>query len=397
MRIRGPFALACAVALLAGPASAQSLFATRGLGVPVTAVDARARALGGIGVGIAGLTTSLANPADMAGLLRTGVTAALQPTTTKVLLGGEEGSMEGARFPLLRVFFPVGRSMVFAAGYGAVYEQSFGVVNERIETVGNLRIPVTDEASAEGGLSELGVGLAWTIHPRLSVGLGGGLYAGSQRRRVSRTFPDTLSDLDEFRDEFRWNYKAPFVRAGVRWDPLPIVRLGAAVTVAGELDVNGEIDGSSDERATLPTRVTFGGSGFLAPTLMLAVGGERLFQGSERAFEDDPAAAFARDTWRVGGGLEWGGVGSATRTWPLRVGASWAQLPYYYANESPAEEWSVSGGIGFRLAGDPSNPLAVIDATAERGVRTGLDGTVNPGGLEERFWRFTLSLSLFGN
>src|SRR5690606_15765444 len=49
---------AALLALLALPAAAgaQSLFSTRGLGVPVEPVDARARALGGIGVGMLGWT-----------------------------------------------------------------------------------------------------------------------------------------------------------------------------------------------------------------------------------------------------------------------------------------------------------------------------------------------------
>ena len=51
-------------------ASAQSLFATRGLGVPVSPVDARVAALGGMGVGLLGFHTSMVNPAELAGLSR---------------------------------------------------------------------------------------------------------------------------------------------------------------------------------------------------------------------------------------------------------------------------------------------------------------------------------------
>lgn len=391
-------ALLAAVTLaVAMPAAAQSLFATRGLGLPVSAVDARARALGGIGIGIAGLSTSLVNPADLAGLTRTGVTAALQPSSGTARIAGEEGELDGARFPLARIVFPLSGRVVMTVGYGGVYEQSFGIRTEGTELVGGEMLEVVDEVLSNGGLSELGAGLAWSAGSRLSLGIAGGIYAGNQRRTVTRTFADTTLDLDSFNDEYRYEYRAPFARVGVRWDPNSILRLGASVTVASDLDIEGGTDGSVDESAPLPTRVAFGGSGFLASNLMLAVGAERAIQGGSGVlFEGDPESARVRDTWRVGGGLEFGGLGSGARSWPLRVGGSWAQLPFFGPGEEPAEEWSITGGIGFRLAGDPSDPQAVLDATIERGTRTGLRTTLHPDGLEERFWRLTVSLSLFG-
>ena len=390
-------ALACALAALARPVDAQSLFATRGLGLPVASVDARARALGGIGVGIAGLSTSLANPAETAGLTRTGVTAALQPSSGTVIFGGEESDLDGARFPLVRIVLPLSSRIVTSIGYGGVLEQSFGIRTEGTEVVGNETLSVVDQVESTGGLSEVGVGIAWTARPGLALGVGGGLFAGNQRRTVTRTFADSLVDIHPFSEEFRWEYRAPFVRVGARWDPASILRLGASVTVAGDIDADGQNEHSPDVQASSPLRLTFGGSGFLASDLMLAAGAERLLQGgSGRVFENDPESSVARDTWRVGGGLEWGGLGSGARSWPLRVGASWSQLPYHSADETAAQEWSVTGGVGFRLAGDPSNPQAVLDATLERGNRSGFESTENPAGLEERYWRFTISLSLFG-
>lgn len=398
MRMCKTFAVLLPVVLLVTPAAAhaQSLFATRGLGLPVAAVDARARALGGIGTGFAGLSTSLANPADIADLTRNGVTAALQPSSGTASLGDEESPLDGARFPLARILFPLGPRLVSSIGYGGVFEQSFGVRTEGTTTVGDETYGVIDEVRANGGLSEVGIGLAWSATPRLALGVSGGLYAGNQRRIVVRTFSDSV-DLEPFTDNFRWDYRAPYVRVGARWDPATLIRIAASATVVGDLNVDGETDNAPDATASMPTRFTFGASGFLSPELMLAVGAEHAMQGgSGRVFEGDPLSAVARDTWRVGGGLEFGGIGSGARTWPIRLGAAWAQLPYHAADETPAEELSFSGGIGFRLAGDPSDPQAVLDATIERGNRSGLDSTRNPGGLEERFWRFTVSLSLFG-
>jgi hypothetical protein len=391
------FALACSFMTSAAAANAQSLFATRGLGLPVAAVDARARALGGIGVGIAGLSTSLANPAEIAGLTRTGVTAALQPTFGTVIFGGEESDLDGARFPLVRIVMPLSSRIVATLGYGGVLEQSFGIRTEGTEVVGSETLRVIDDVTSSGGLSEIGVGLAWVALPGLAVGATGGLYAGNQQRVVTRTFADTTVSFEPFAEEFRWEYRAPFVRVGARWDPAPIMRLGASVTMAGDIDVSGQNFRSPNVEARSPIRLTVGGSGFLGSGLLLAAGAERLMQrGSGRVFENDPESSAASDTWRVGGGLEWGGLGSGARAWPIRIGASWAQLPYHASDETQAEEWSITGGVGFRLAGDPADPQALLDATLERGNRSGLVSTANPAGLEERYWRFTVSLSLFG-
>jgi hypothetical protein len=88
------------------PVSAQSLFATRGMGIPTSPVDARARALGGIGIGLLGLNTSLVNPAEIAGFLRRGVSASLQPSTTTTEIEGATGDLAGARFPMIRLIYP---------------------------------------------------------------------------------------------------------------------------------------------------------------------------------------------------------------------------------------------------------------------------------------------------
>ncbi len=396
-RTRWTFALLLLGFAASSAAEAQSLFATRGLGMPVAAVDARGRALGGVGIGIAGLSTSLINPADVAGISRSGVTAALQPTSGSIDVDGEQGDLGGARFPLARVLFPLSSRLVATIGYGGVLEQSFGVRSEGVEVIGGDTVAVTDEVESNGGLAEVGLGFAWLARPNLALGVSAGLYAGNQRRTAVRMFADTLSDFDPFREEFVWDYRAPFLRLGVRWDPAALVRLGASVTFADVLDVEGGNDRSPNAIAPLPLRVAFGASGFLSPELLLSVGAERVLQGGDgNVFEGDAASAIARDTWRVGGGVEFGGLGSGASTWPLRLGASWAQFPYHGVDESPVTEWNAAAGIGFRLAGDPSDPLAVLDATIERGGRKGLESTRNPSGLQERYWRMTISLSLFG-
>src|SRR5690606_37403261 len=125
--------LACAALLLAATsatASAQSLFATRGLGVPVLPVDARGAALGATGIGLLGFHTSMVNPAELAGISRRGVSAALQPVSTSVDVDGAEDGTSGTRFPLLNVLYPVSGRLVLSLGYGGYLDQTWGIVSE---------------------------------------------------------------------------------------------------------------------------------------------------------------------------------------------------------------------------------------------------------------------------
>ena len=99
-----------AMLVVAAPARAQSLFSARGLGLPVQPVDARSRALGGVGVGLFGLNMSMVNPAEIAGFSRRGVTAALQPTMTDITIGDASDNVNGTRFPLMHAVLQIGRA-----------------------------------------------------------------------------------------------------------------------------------------------------------------------------------------------------------------------------------------------------------------------------------------------
>ena len=57
-RLRLGFPALAAVLLAAVPVSGQSLYNAAGLGVPVEALDGRARALGSLGIGLRGSTAT---------------------------------------------------------------------------------------------------------------------------------------------------------------------------------------------------------------------------------------------------------------------------------------------------------------------------------------------------
>jgi hypothetical protein len=377
------------------PLAGQSLFATRGLGLPTAPVDARARALGGIGLGLLGLNTSLVNPADVAGLGRRGIAAVLQPGTASAEIGGETGDLDASRFPVVRVMYPFSSRLVASIGYGSMLEQSWGVTEDRVEEIGADSVAVTDVIQSTGGIARMSIGVAYQVAPSLSIGLAGGMHTGNLDRRITRSFADTTIGLLPFETRLRWDYRGLFATGGVRIDVPDVVRLSSSITLSEDLDINGRDEEARDDRVKMPVRINAGASGALSSTLLLALGGEYTGGGTARLFQATDATSMRRSTWRLGGGLEYEGIGSAARSLPIRLGGSWSQLPYFAQDEAPATEWAASFGVGFRV--QPGQGLAVGDLTIERGNRSGLESTALPGGLSESFWRVTISLSLFGN
>lgn len=385
-----------AALLVAAPARAQSLFAARGLGLPVAPVDARARALGGIGVGILGVNTSLVNPASISGITRRGITAALQPTATDITIGDVSDNVSGTRFPLIHAILPLGDRLVLGLGYGAAYDQYWSIALQDTVTIGESRVGVNDVVRSEGGVGEARLSAAFALTGNFSIGAALGMHTGSLEREVERTFGDSVT-YNPFTTRIRWDYSGMTTAVGARWDPIPALRLAASAAFGGELEAEGKQGEAISRTFDAPLRVTFGASGLLGTELVATVGGE--WSGAQDGAGTSPAGlplSVADETWRFGGGLEWTGGAGDTRAFPLRLGGSVGALPYHLGDEEEAREWTVSGGLGLRFSDAALVPYALADIAVERGGRSGFTSSTLTNGLEESFWRVTVSLSLFG-
>lgn len=370
---------------------AQSLFSTRGLGVPIEPLDARARALGGIGVGLLGVNPSLVSPAELGGLRRRGVSAALQPTSHDQTLGGEQASVSATRFPLLGIIYPLGQQLTVGVGYGGYLEQSWGIRETGSIAVDDRSVAYEDLVRASGGLGQIRVSAAYMLTPTLSLGATGGVMTGNVDRTITRTFDDTTATLRNFSTRVVWEYSGLVGGLGARYDVNPALRVGASVTVTGDIDADSAAGTAASRSYGGALQLAAGASGRVSPDLMVAL-------GAVRHRYPDPAGDLVagRDTWTLGGGLEYEGLRTGRRVFPLRLGARLQELPYHGSDEEPAKEISGTLGIGLRLASDQSGPLAVVDVGVERAKRTGLESSAFTAGLEDSLWRFTFSLSLFG-
>jgi hypothetical protein len=399
-RIRRTVLLASMAVVVAAPAMAQSLTAARGPGYPVLPGDARSAALGSLGIGLPGFTASLLNPAGSARALRPGGMVVLESMDRSVQVGDAEDEVGSIRFPLIRLVFPVGPA-VLAAGYGGYLDQGWGLLREGEETLGEAVVGYTDVMRSEGGVGQFQVGAAVPIGERFGLGAAVGLHMGSQRVSYSRRFDEALEGvLDPYSETLGWRYSGPMAQFGAQWSPADVVRIAASLTWAGTL-VGEATEGRAARREVdLPLQVAAGASGVLVPGLLATVSG----RWSGWSVTDPDVVGLpgqqedngSRDTWEVGGGLEWAPLRpGARRTFPVRAGLQYRQLPFPFATESPSE-WFAGAGAGMRVGADPANPLAAVDVAVQRGVRSAA-GSGTLGDLTERMWRLTLSVALFGN
>ncbi len=402
MRLRSLvfIALACACS---APLSAQSLFATRGLGAPLLGVDARGEALGGMTTGMLGLNAAVDNIADATGIIRRGIAASIQPTVRTISLNGETDHISATRFPLVHIYYPVKSRFVVTAGYGGFLDQNWALSTTAVQAVGSDTASARDVVQSIGGIAQLKVGVAIAVTPNLSIGLGSGLYTGGVKREVGRTFPDSASNLLRgFTTLTEWTYHAPLATAGARLTIGNFARVGASVTWSGQLKATGLDSTAFDRKFSLPLQEAFGISAQLVPRLMLAANAQHAnwsktagdFQGGVLGTLGTEQTT-SRDTWDYGGGIEFdlsGNGGSA-----LRVGARKTQYPFSLKSDTPIDERLFSAGYGRRISGDEANPLAVLDLALERGSRSGGPAsTIGGDNLKESFWRMTVSLQLFG-
>lgn len=372
--------LVCVSPALAG----QSLFGSQGLGMPLEPLDARARALGTLGVGLLGPSLS---PTDLASSARIYLPTAqfsLQPQWVDGDLAGQPFSTQGTRFPQLGLAYPMpslgGTALLHI---GTFLDQRWTVRDSSVQEFRGDLVPVTDEFKSEGGISTFQLGWAQRVGEDLSLGVGVGTRMGSVTRIFLRTIDvGVSSEVVPYRTGGEWQYSGLTTSLGFQWDPVRVLRLGGSVNWSGELEANPtEITRGDVVSFDLPTEFRFGASGILTPRLALSVGFS--FAEWKSSAEFLGPESLTGSVWSYGGGVEWAGPTLGVRNFPIRLGMRRSDLPFTFEGERPTEKlWS--GGIGLNLMPPQSGLVGTVDLAIEKGDRTA-------GSLSESFWRATVT------
>jgi len=386
MRARVGF-VAVALWALATPVVGQSLFGSVGLGLPVDAVDGRARALGNLGLGLSGPALLPTDPAAAArSVLPNGVLVA-QPTWAQASSGGETNYFKGTRFPLMAAGYPLFGGVV-TLHVTSHMDQDFRGIREIDLTLNGAPAVARDAFDQSGSLSSMNVGYSRRIDDQTSVGVTVGRYTGSVSRTLTRSIvgADSIT-VQPYLSTGSWTYSGYLVTAGAATRLVDLVDVSASATWSTELDAEASSttvsgDGSYD----LPLQLRLGASAALAPGLALNASVARADWSGVAA--DLNSGEDAEAVLAFGAGLELTQARLFGRDAPLRLGFRRSGLPFTVGGES-ASERIFSGGLGLVLAQGGEIVLANLDLGIERGRRTA-------GPLTENFWRATLSVRASG-
>ncbi len=381
---RALFLTLLGLASVSSALAGQSLFGSQGLGMPVEPLDARARALGTLGVGLLGPTLS---PTDLAAAARIFLPSAqitLQPHWVDGDLAGQPINTQGTRFPQMGAAYPVpslGGTAVLHIG--SFLDQRWEVHQASTQEFRGVQVPVTDEFKSEGGVSTFQVGWAQRVGEDLSLGVGVGTRMGSVTRTFLRTIDsEDLFQIVPFRTGGDWQYSGLTTSLGVQWAPIPAILLGGTIYLSGDLKAKPSDGTDGDpESFDLPTEYRFGASGILTPRLALSVGFS--FADWKSSNEYLGPEALVGSVWSFGGGVEWAGPSLGIRNFPIRLGMRKSDLPFTFDGENPTENvWSA--GLGLNLLPAQTGMMGAIDLALEKGTR-------KASSLSESFWRATVT------
>jgi hypothetical protein len=385
-RILGAAAAAVALSVLsAGAAQAQSLLSARGLGLLLEPVDARARGLGGLPLGLPDPQMSMINPASAMGLPAAGLAVTFQGDDVTGTAGDQADDFTTSRFPVIQAAFPIGERVVATLGYGAVLDQNWSVTRDDSIDVAGTRLQVVDRFRSNGGVARLRAGAGYRVLPRLDVGAALDVYTGALRDSVFRLFPAT-SGLGSSLTGTSYEWQGLGFSAGARWRG-DAFSVSAAVTGGTRLTAEAQDSGVVGKDYSLPLQADVGASARISQQALVAVSAR---WAGWSAVEEDLAAGSggARDVTQVAGGLEYEGIRFIGRPIPLRLGGRLSQLPFRWDDASEfVDERAVTGGMGIVFGGG----AATLDLSAERGWRGG-----DTAGFDESFWRVSLSMALLG-
>lgn len=379
---RGALAALALVAVHAGGASAQSVLSARGLGYPIEPLDARARGLGGVALGLPEASFSLVNPASAVGITSAAVSITYQPDEFDATVGNDATRGTTARFPTVQAAFQPRPRLSISLGYGSFLDQNWSASQSDSMTLSSGRVAVEDRFRSVGGIARFRGGVGYLVNPRLAVAVALDAYTGAVRDSSSRI----IEGLSPAVSATEVTYTGTGGAAGVRWTPLDALTVAAAISGGGKLNANVDDSLVVDRDYSLPLTFDLGASARVTGHTLLAVSGR--YAGWSAADDDVTNRGGTRDATSLSAGLEYDGFTLLRQTLPLRLGGRVAQLPFRWlgaGTEFPTER-AVSAGIGARLG----RGAALLDAGVERGTRGG-----GNAGFEEPYWRGSFTVTLF--
>ena len=359
------------------------------MGLPVEAIDGRARALGNLGIGLWGSGLLPGDPAAAGMFIVPTAVIVGQPSWVNYdHESGKSGSIQGSRFPLMGVGYPA-FSGIFTLSLSSFLDQHYKSQRSLELDLRGEESEVTDLFEQDGSIGSLNFGYSRPIGTSAALGLSLGRYAGSILRRLERDF-STISlpgALESYETSSRWTYSGTSLTGGMATNLGTVARVAASVTWSGDLNATASDDTPGMDRSfSLPMQYRLGTSIVLAPGFMITASAIRADWADIKRDLDTPTTVGS--TSNIGVGFELSRANIFGLALPLRFGYRTGKLPFSLGS-GVATERIFSAGLGLSLSQADDIVLGGVDAAIERGRRSG-------SVLTEAFWRATISLRVSG-
>ncbi len=379
-----------ALALVAGavPVWGQTPITAIGLGVPVAAIDARAAAMGGTGIGLLDGSLSARNPADMGFFNQPvlGITYAPESISVK----GQSGEFDSgrSRLSILRGAIPFDE-WTLGVAFAAELDQDWQVEFSDTLSTSLGTFPFTEQQVSDGGVSSVNFTLTRRI-AGVILGIEYGILTGNLRQRFSRVFESDTADIGNriasVGGTTGWSYAGSRFRVGVASNLTDRIRVSGDVSIQGDLTAENDSSGVLLRSRTfeMPTAFEAGASARISPRVLVtgAVGWTD-WSGSLAVTKEFVAS----DVVWFGIGAELTGARLLGARLPLRLGLRRTDLPFHAPGMTQPTETALTLGLGLRV----SDEQARIDLAFEFGSR----GDLEASGVEETFQRLSLTVALF--
>jgi hypothetical protein len=356
--------------VVAAHGGAQGAISLQGLGYPAGGISARAEGTGG---GIADFDAfSAVSPASLAGVGSSSLFFQYSPEFRKVTTSSGTANTTTARFPVIMGVLPMGQSWTLGLSTSTFLDRSSETTLQRLQIVGSPTdtVTLTERNKVLGAINDFRLALAWSKSPKLRIGVGGHVFAGSNRVTFSQLFPDSTEFISSSQAE-RISYTGFAASLGLEFHPVRAIGFAISGRKGGDLRAQSGDTAIGDAR--LPDHysgsVTFEG----IPGVTLSARAAHDNWSTLSSLSSTGIQAF--DGWDIGAGAEATGPRIMQRIVTLRAGARFRTLPFGLNGEKVTEK-TFAAGFGAPL----TRERASLDVSFQRAARSAASSDVKERG-----------------
>ncbi len=344
----------------ASRSEAQGALSLQGLGYPAGGLSARAEGTGG---GVADFDAlSSVSPAALAGVGSSALFLQYSPEFRRVTTPSGSANTTTARFPLIEGVLPMGQSWTLGLSSSTFLDRSSETNLKRTQIVGapTDTVTLTERNKVLGAIDDLRLALAWSTSPVFRIGVGGHVFAGSNRITFSQLFPDSAEFISSAQAG-RISYAGFAGSLGLEWHPSRVIGFALSGRKGG--DLRAQSGDTAIGSGRLPDHysgsVTFEG----IPGVIVSARAAHDNWSSLNSLSSSGIQAF--DGWDTGAGVEASGPRILQRIVTLRAGARFRTLPFGFNGQKVSEK-TFAAGFGAPLTRD----RAALDVAIQRASRS---------------------------